>query len=140
MPTRDEEGVPLAKRTVTVRGLVGACLATLVIGALIPMVTIFVVNATVEDQADRTERISLNNCSTLNENTGKLVQLVDILGTIVAGGALGPDAKINVEEPRLIRCKGKNAGRLEPKLSKEERNPRTYTAPADAEPLPNPQK
>jgi hypothetical protein len=128
------------QRDVTVRGVLGACLATLVLSAIVPLVTIAVVNSSVSDQADKTERIALNNCSTLNENTGKLVQLVDILGAIVSGGALGPDAKINVEEPRLLQCKGENAGKLEPKLSKKEANKRTYKAPADAPPLPNPQK
>lgn len=139
MPTVEpSEPTPFLKRQPTWRGLIGVALVVFVLSALIPMATIFVTQSSIEDQADRTEQLSLANCSTVNKNTTQLVGLVDILGQIVAGGALGPKAVINVEEPRLNVCKGKNAGKLTPKKKHPEK--RTYTAPADAPPLPNPQK
>jgi hypothetical protein len=126
------------KRAVTVRGLLGACLATLVIGALIPMVTIFVVQSTVDEQADRTEQLSLSNCSDINENTQGLYELLQILGTMVEGGALGPDANIEITEPALNKCKGEDAGEFKTK-DKKDLETKKYKAPKDAEPLPGQQ-
>jgi len=139
MPTQDDDQpLPFLKRGVTVRGLIGACLVTLVIGAAIPLVTIFVTQSAVDEQADDTQELALSNCSTLNKNTSQLYELLKILGTVVEGGALGPDAQIHITEPRLNVCRGEAAGELEPKKKNPER--KDYTAPEDAAPLPNEQK
>lgn len=49
-------------------------------------------------------KLSLSNCSDLREQTQGLYKLLLILKAIVDHGALGPDAKVEITEPKQKEC------------------------------------
>src|ERR1044072_5011 len=63
MPFREEEGVPLLKRSVTVRGLLGASLLVLVLSFLPGLVTTIVTSKTINEGNDKAD---LSNCDAGN--------------------------------------------------------------------------